>query len=388
VNVCILSDTKVWGGAEVHTVGLAGALAGRGHDVSIVALGDDVFRDRLNGCRTSVAVRKPALPRPMHRMGFRECAALVRGLPGDVGVMVRWGLEAGSLALDVAARLRFGRTIAIEHSSAEMAPRTSRRLFGLIPGLGVWWYRMWLTWRFRSMASSRVVAVSETARERLIHDFRLPRRKVVAVRNGIDADRYRRDDAARAAVRRSWGASDSTVVVGSVSRLSPEKGLDSSVAAFARLTRLRPERDVRLVLVGEGDERKTLEKAAREAGVLDRVVFPGFTDRPWDAHSGIDVYLQPSREEAIGLAMMEAMACECYPIATAVGGVPEVLSAPGVGRLTAPGDVDELMAALDEATGLDPERRREIGRAARRHIVERFNAAVQFEALARVIERG
>src|SRR5438270_13893715 len=98
MHVCILSDTNVWGGAEVHAVGLAGALAERGHDVSIVPLNEDVFRARLKGGPGGrVEVRKPAMAKPIYRMGYRDCAALLRRLPGDAGVFVRWGMEAGSL---------------------------------------------------------------------------------------------------------------------------------------------------------------------------------------------------------------------------------------------------------------------------------------------------
>ncbi len=390
MDVCILSDTDAWGGAEVHTVGLADVLARRGHRVSIVALGDDVFRPKLGPeGRPGVRVHKPTLAKPIYRMGYWECAALVKGLPGDVCVLVRLGVQAGSLMLDLAARRRFGRYIAIEHTCAEMERRTSRRhLFGLVPGLGLWWYKIWFLWQFRSMASSRVVCVSEAARDRLVRGLRLPRNKVLAVRNGIDADRFRPNEAHRATSRKAWGASDNTVVLGAVGRLSPEKGLDDAVSLFGRLAALRPDREMLLVLVGDGSERDRLQKLAAESGAGARVVFPGFTSRPWEAHCGLDVHLQPSREEAMPLALLEAMACECCPVAMNVGGVPEVLAGSGAGWLVPAGDRDAFLAAMDAATGMDPERRRERGRAARRHVESRFNGAAQYEALAKVIEQG
>ena len=390
MNVCILSHAESWGGSEVHTAELARVLADRGHCVTIVALGEDVYGSRL-GRRphAGVEVRKPPLSRPLRRMSFPECLSLLRRLRGDVGLMVRSGMEVGSLRLDLAARLRFARYITIEHTCAELDPPSSRRhFFGLVPGLGLWRHKARLLWHCRSSLSHRVVCVTESARAQMIRNFYLSRRKVVAVRNGIDVEQYRPDEARRAAVRRSWGVSEGTVVLGAVSRLSWEKGLDDAIALFGRLTARRPERDLRLVLAGDGPMRERLQAAVREAGLEGRVLFPGFTERPWEVHCGLDVYLQPSRTEAIGLALLEAMACERPPVATAVGGVPEALSEPGVGWLTPPGDSEAFLAALDEATGLDAGRRREIGRAARRHVVARFNAAVQYQALARVIENG
>ena len=195
VDVCILSETNAWGGAEVHTVGLADVLVRRGHQVSTVALGDDVFRPKSAGGPAGRA-------RPQADAG---AADLPDGLSGVRGageestrtcVLVRLGVQAGSLMLDLAARRCFGRYIAIEHTCAEMDCRTSRRhLFGLVPGLGLWWYKIWFLWQCRSMASSRVVCVSEAARR-----DRCPRLppapvQVLAVQNGIDADKFRPNDA-------------------------------------------------------------------------------------------------------------------------------------------------------------------------------------------------
>ena len=390
MNVFLLTHTAGWGGSEVHTLALAGTLAARGHRVSIVALGADVFRGRLDGLPPgAVEVRTPALPRPLERMTFGECAAVLRRLRGGAAVMVRSGMEVGSLWLDLAARLRFGRYITIEHTWARLEPKSSRRHFyGLLPGLGLWRHRLRLLWHCRSALPHRLVCVSETTRAEMIRNFLLSPRRVVAVPNGIDADKFRPDPGRRAAARRAWGVPDGAVVLGAVGRLCSVKGYDTAIDLFARLAAMRPERDLRLVLVGDGEERENLQNLAREAGAAGRVVFPGFTDRPWEAYCGIDVFLLPSLEEAMPLALLEAMACGCCPVAMAVGGVPEVLVSSGVGWTAPPGDREAFLAGMDEATGLGQERRREMGRAARDQVVSRFNAAVQYEALARIIENG
>ena len=91
---------------------------------------------------------------------------------------------------------------------------------------------MRLLWQFRSRVSSRVVCVSEAVREQMIRTIGVPPRKVVAVRNGIDAERFRPDEERRTVVRRAWGVPDDALVFGAVCRQSPEKGLDTAIVLF------------------------------------------------------------------------------------------------------------------------------------------------------------
>lgn len=387
MKICFLSGTAAWGGAEVHTARLANLLADRGHEVSVVALGHDVFSKRASGAGVRFAVQTLPLPRPAAQLGWREWAGLLRRVNGDVCVLVRWGLEVGSLRMDLAARHRFGRYIAIEHSSAELPPRVSRRhCGGLLPGVGLWWYRQFALWHLRSAVSSLVVCVSDTARHRLVRQFRVPPDKVLTIHNGIDTHLFRPSGAYRAAQRRAWGVPASAFVFGAVGRLSAEKGYDLAIESFARLALRRPDRELWLVLVGEGRERGSLQEAARAAGLKERVLFPGFSDRPWEVCAALDVFLLPSREEAMPLALLEAMASGCCPVAMAVGGVGEVISTPDLGWLVPAGNHNRFLAAMEAASQMSPPARAATSAAVRHHVVAHFDAQQQDEKLARLIE--
>jgi glycosyltransferase involved in cell wall biosynthesis len=387
MNISFLSETSAWGGAEVHTVELAELLAERGHTVRIVALGHGIFDEvgRRPGAR--FAVQRVPLTKPVKRLSWSECTALVRRLPDGVGVLVRFGLDVGSLRLDLAARLRFRRYLAVEHSAAVLPPPERRCWGGLLPRPSLWWHQSRLLWYLRSVVPHRVVCVSHAARQRMMQEFRVPARKLTTIYNGIDADRFRPDAGRRSAVRREWGVPDDALVFGTVSRLHPEKGFDLAVEGFARLAARYPECDLRLVLVGDGPAREGLTRAAQDSGLADRVVLPGFSARPWEAYCGLDVFLLPTRDEALSLALIEAMACGCCPIAMGVGGVPEVLSDPAAGWLIPADDRGRFMDAMDAAVRLDADRRGAMGRAARAYVVERFDAERQYAALADLIER-
>jgi glycosyltransferase involved in cell wall biosynthesis len=222
----------------------------------------------------------------------------------------------------------------------------------------------------------------------MIRDLRIPGKRVTAVHNGIDADTFRPDSSRRATARRSWNISKDVVVFGYVGRLHAEKGLDLAIEGLASVLSRDAQRDVRLVLVGDGPAMMQLRAAARTAGVSDRVVFCGFSDRPWELYPGIDFFLLPTRDESFGLSLAEAMACGCCPIAMGVGGVPEVLLDTSMGWLIAPYDRTRFCEAMIEACTLDLSERARMACAARNHVAKNFDAEQQFAALIKLIEQN
>lgn len=142
--------------------------------------------------------------------------------------------------------------------------------------------------------------------------------------------------------------------VGRVERTSRWKGLQVLVDALPRLRELVP--DVRLEVVGDGDDVETLQKQAAERGVADIVDWRGRVDhhRLPDHYRSAGVTVLPSLTEAesFGMALAEAIACGCPVVGSAVGGIPFVVRDGEDGRLVRPGDPEALARALaDVLTG-------------------------------------
>ena len=338
-------------------------------------------------CPEQVEILRHPTPKEPKLMNILDWLLLLSKLRSDACVLVKGFFEVGDWRLDLAARLRFANYLTIEHLTGEPVPvKTSRRHFGVFSGLGLWWYRDRLRKFSRSIGPRAVVCVSDAVRRRLVVDYRFPARKVFTVRHGIDVERFCLDPGHALACRQRWGIPAEAVVVGAVGRFSPMKGFDNALDSFQALLRRFPERDFRLVLVGEGNCEQDLKAKAVQILPGGRVIFEPFCDRPWEPFSAFDVFVMPSLNEGLPATLLEAMACECCPVATAVGGIPEVLVSQELGWLAPAGDPDAFTAAMIDAASRTPEHRMAKGRSARQHVRENFNGAVQFKALGDIIE--
>ena len=124
--------------------------------------------------------------------------------------------------------------------------------------------------------------------------------------NGIDVERFRYDPEGRAAVRKELGISGETLVVGNVGRLCYQKNQMFLLDVFAELVKKRPES--RLLLVGEGEDKKRLQARCASLGIAEKVIFYGTTDHVERLLWAMDVFVYPSRFEGLGIAAIEAQA--------------------------------------------------------------------------------
>ncbi len=210
-----------------------------------------------------------------------------------------------------------------------------------------------------------VYAVSADLRRHIVEEG-FPAERVGVIYNGIDLG-ILPTPADRASVRAELGVHPDALVVGTIARLDPVKDLPTMIEAVARLRRSTP---ALLLVIGDGAERSALERAAAAAGAQETVRFLGHREdaRRWLA--GCDVYANSSIHEGVSLTILEAMSAGLPVVASRVGGTPEIVPEE-VGRLVAPRDPGALAAAL-AALAADGPQRQQLGRAARRHVEERF----------------
>ena len=171
-----------------------------------------------------------------------------------------------------------------------------------------------------------------------------------------------------------------------VARFVPEKGLDLLLEAIAALCERRT--DVRLVLVGEGPLEAHLRRKAIDLGIQDRVAFTGPVgqDDLAQYYAEADVFCLPSFAEGLPIVLMEAMATGRPVVASRIAGIPELVEDGVSGVLVAPGQPDELVAAL-EMLAASPELRRRMGGAGRARVEDAFDARRNAAQVAAVLRR-
>jgi N-acetyl-alpha-D-glucosaminyl L-malate synthase BshA len=194
--------------------------------------------------------------------------------------------------------------------------------------------------RFSILRSDAVTAVSEYLRRETVQRFDIPAESIEVIPNFVDLQRYRRD---LEGCHRSQLAPNGEKIVIHISNFRPVKRVDDVVRAFARASRRVP---ARLVMVGDGPCRGLAQQVAEEEGVAGRVAFLGKQSSVAELLACSDVLLLPSESEAFGLVALEAMACGVPVVATAVGGIPELVPNGEAGFLVPLGDVDAMADAI------------------------------------------
>jgi N-acetyl-alpha-D-glucosaminyl L-malate synthase BshA len=184
--------------------------------------------------------------------------------------------------------------------------------------------------------SNGVTAVSEDLRKETLQQFDITR-AIEVVPNFIDLERFKKRKLDH--FRKAICPNDEKLIV-HTSNFRKVKRVQDVILAFDRIRRQIPSK---LLLVGDGPERASMEMLCRELGSCEDVRFLGKLDAVEEVLSVCDLFLMPSEKESFGLAALEAMACEVPVVSTNTGGLPELNIHGVTGYMTAIGDIDAMV---------------------------------------------
>lgn len=275
---------------------------------------------------------------------------LVRLLRHERVDLVHCHLSLSAVAGRLAGRFAGVPVVYTQHGPLEFSNRFSRRA-----NLATW------------PLQERVIAVSQEVTESIARHAG----EIVPVRlveNGVATHHFSPDEGRRLEARRELGIAPDAPVVGTVAVFRPQKRLDLWMEVGARLCAERP--DARLLIVGDGPLRDDLARRAADLDLSRALIFAGLQEDVRPFLDAMDLYLMTSDFEGFPVALLEAMSMELPVVSTAVGGIVDVLDPP-CGITTPAGDVNALVDAVFSLMTHD-DRRREMGRGARRTVLERF----------------
>lgn len=337
------------GGGEQHLLRIARACRDWGYRVGVVC---------VPGSGLDAEVRSAgldALPMPAYRgPGVRRALARLFAAEQPDVVHVH-GFYAMTVACLAARKAGVPHVLTTVHSMP-LAARALR------PGVLGRAEAVLRTRLYRGAADSveRFVCVVEAARAELL-GMGIPAEKVMTIDNGIP------DPRAGRVVRA--GREGGPLVIGSVGRLERAKAYADFVDAAALV--LATDAHVRFRLVGDGGERDALIARAARLGLDARFEFAGWSDDAIGEIAAMDVYVVTSVTETTNLSLLEAMALGVPVVATAVGGIPDIVVDGASGLLMPPHRPDELSRAIADLAG-DPALREMLGAAGRERFEARF----------------
>lgn len=351
----LLTDPHLKGGGQVRYVSnLAMALTQMGHSVTIGCKPDSVLVESAAqancGLLNEFHFRGGLRPRVWSADINRMCA-FVRDVQPDI-VHVSGSQDHWVAAL---ANRRMGRPVCLvrsRHNTYSVADHLPNRILN----------QSWTDYQ---------ICVCEWVRARLVNQRSFDADRMCAIHNGVDTQLYAPDPEARASARDEFGYTGDHIVCGIAARLVEDKGhryLIDAVAAIA------PKCDtLRLLILGEGPLRSTLEKQVREAGIDSITTFAGFrTDMPRCANA-IDIGVQPSIDcDTSSFSLKEIMSAGKPVIASDHGGLPEIIEEGIDGYIVPAGTVEPLSERLVALVASEYLRSR-MGEAGRKHVAADFS---------------
>jgi glycosyltransferase involved in cell wall biosynthesis len=307
----------VGGGAERVWARLASGFSKRGHRVDFVV----DFEAKENLPFLSDDVRLRILPKG-HAAATIELARIIRAEQPDATLSA---ISVSNLKHACAAALagRRARAIISYHGFYESEPE---RLSNIS-------YRLT---RQLSQTVGATVAVSEKLRQDLMERFRVSPERVTTIHNPAAPDPF-------PAIVSDTALSMREKIVVAVGRLAPDKDFGTLLQAFARLQ----AKDARLVILGEGPARESLQSQVLTLGIESRVSLPGFVPDIGAELDAARCFALSSRHESFSLATVEALAHGLPCVVTDCGGPTEIVDAAHLGTIVPVGDADALARAID-----------------------------------------
>lgn len=192
--------------------------------------------------------------------------------------------------------------------------------------------------------ADRVVTVCDAFAQKLVN-MGVRRARIHVQHNSIRPEpNARRDEVC--ALRKQLGIKEDERMILAVGRLSKEKAQIDLLRTFTNLQETNPEVNAKLVIVGDGPEREMLEAATQSLGLSNRVVFTGQVNNVQVYYAAADVLVNPSHSEGSPYVLLEAMAANLPIVATAVGGVPEMVENNESALLVPPNDPPSIAASI------------------------------------------
>lgn len=310
----LYSGGQSLGGIENYLIHLFGAVNKNDIDIELLSLGKWQLSERMKILSYNVKEFSQSRIRlkTIDEIG-KYC------IENEIKLLVSQGTVANAYARLVSKKYKITNLVTVHSDASSEYPN---------PVISIIYQ---LVDRFLRKYTDRYIAVSKYIKSVLVESG-VPAKCISVVYNGVDCPKPGKRDHKR-------------LVVGSMGRLNQVKGYDILIRAFAKLENKR----LRLKIAGEGEELNNLKDLTKQLGVDSRVEFVGYKTDEFKFLDAIDVYVQPSRSEGFGIALVQAMSQNLPVVVTPAGSLKELVTDGQTGFISKEISAKSLATAMDRA---------------------------------------
>ncbi len=348
MNILFLSTHLNAGGITSYLFTLTKGLLKKGHKVFVVTSGGDKEGEfRALGAQViNLSVRTKSELSPKIYFALKPVGDIIRNQSIDI-------IHAHTRITQVMGQL-------LKNSTKKPYVATCHGYFRTR-----WFRRLFPCW------GDAVIAISPAVRKHLVEDFKVPESKVVLIESGVDIEQFPLvNENLKRECRQKLNLNDD-FVIGNIARLSDVKGPDILIAAMKKVVARFPQ--AKLLFFGEGKMEEALRKQVSALNLNNNVVFYPIVNKTAEYLPVMDIFVMPSRQEGLGLSIMEAQACGLPVVASNVGGIPSLIQDGETGLLVRPENSEHLAFAIIKLLE-NKDAARKMGLKAREFIREKFSA--------------
>lgn len=357
-------DTTGPGGAETVFIDLATRLPQDKYRSVVVIRGKGWVYDEL--CRRGV---QPILLDAKGSFNLRYLLGLRKIIRNERVDLIQSHLLGTNVYCSLAGLLTGKPVVATFHGAVDIGEneRFKRIKFGVIEA-----------------GASRIVAVTDSLRDDILHRTSLSPKKISVIYNGIDTARFTRPRSS--ILRQKYGWSKDEIIIGSLGNIRPAKAYDILLKAAALIE--HHSHSYRFVIAGQGKGKlyDDLLALRKKLCLEEKVQFPGFIDDAADFLSNIDIFLSSSISEGLPLSAIQAMVASLPIIATRCGGYEGLITDQENGVLVKVANPQAIADAI-ERVATDPVLQKTLSENARKHAVSTFGIQVMLDAYEKVYNR-
>jgi len=345
-KVLYLITKSNFGGAQKYVYELACEAKKTGFDVAVAVGGNGILIQKLEEAGISVYPLK-SLKRDISLFSeiksfFEICSLLKKIKPDVLHVNSSKAGGTGALAGRICSVPKIIFTIhgwAFNEDRGWLSKLIIKKLYWVIIFL-----------------SHTSIAVSEHTKKQAekIPFYFLIKNKIVVISNGVKEITFFEKDYVRNFFQEKFNISKEDFVIGTLAELHPIKGLEfliKSTKILSEQGKNLNEKNIKMIIFGEGQEKNKLEKMIIDLSLQNKVILGGFLENGSQYLKGFDVFILPSLSEAMSLSILEAGQAEIPVIATKVGGIPEIIENKKTGLLIESGNEVAVTEAINFVAG-------------------------------------